>query len=190
MSSSKTAKLGLNQWQRSDFLIMDDFNADNAKLDAAVGAMPWWKLREVTTAATAAQVDIDLTGIDLSQYWDVIVYARLKCAYVYLRINNLGSGHYTYGDTNGGFSGGNLQLFNIGVSDGSMISMLHLQEYKGSAACWLTGMGDLSSTGPACYYNSAGAVDVPLQSVTSLNLIAANSSTIAAGSKIAIFGLK
>ena len=40
MSSSKTSNIGLNQWQRSDFFVMDDFNADNQKIDAALGRWP------------------------------------------------------------------------------------------------------------------------------------------------------
>lgn len=39
-STGKTANLGLNQWARTDGVCMDDFNADNALLDAAVALKP------------------------------------------------------------------------------------------------------------------------------------------------------
>lgn len=38
MSTNKTENLGLNQWVRSDPFRMEDFNEDNAKIDAAVAA--------------------------------------------------------------------------------------------------------------------------------------------------------
>ena len=37
---TKTTNYQLNQWAKSDRIRMDDFNADNAKIDAALGAMP------------------------------------------------------------------------------------------------------------------------------------------------------
>ena len=36
---TKTTDYQLNQWAKSDLLMMDDFNADNAKIDAALGAL-------------------------------------------------------------------------------------------------------------------------------------------------------
>ena len=35
---TKTTNYQLNQWAKSDRLMMDDFNADNAKIDAALKA--------------------------------------------------------------------------------------------------------------------------------------------------------
>jgi hypothetical protein len=185
MSSSKTAKLGLNQWQRSDFLIMDDFNADNAKLDAALDAVPWVKLLDVTTAASAAQVDIDLSGIDLTGYMDVLVCARLKNSSVYIRVNGLGSGSYSY---NGSNSADYMQLL-YGESDGSMTERIHLTDYGSSAACWLQGLNTGSSVGAGCSYNSAGTAHISLAAVTALNFVA-SSGAIGAGSRLVIYGMK
>ena len=42
----KTANYGLNQWEKTDRIQMEDFNADNAKIEAAILA--------AITAATAA----------------------------------------------------------------------------------------------------------------------------------------
>ena len=36
---NKTANYQLNQWAKSDRVLMEDFNADNAKLDAALAAL-------------------------------------------------------------------------------------------------------------------------------------------------------
>ena len=37
---TKTTNYQLNQWAKSDRIRMDDFNADNAKIDAALGTIP------------------------------------------------------------------------------------------------------------------------------------------------------
>jgi hypothetical protein len=99
-SSNKTSHLALNQWQRTDPVVMDDFNADNAKLDAAIGGMkmPVVKLLEVVTSAAAAAVELDLSGIDLTQYRALEVCSQAVSNivkdnayafdYLYLRINN------------------------------------------------------------------------------------------------------
>ena len=39
MPSSQTPNYNLNQWSRDDRVLMEDFNADNAKLDAAIKAV-------------------------------------------------------------------------------------------------------------------------------------------------------
>ena len=47
---TKTTNYQLNQWAKSDRVMMDDFNADNAKIDAALKANA-----DAITAAAAAQ---------------------------------------------------------------------------------------------------------------------------------------
>ena len=37
---TKTTNYQLNQWAKSDRIMMDDFNSDNAKIDAALGTIP------------------------------------------------------------------------------------------------------------------------------------------------------
>ena len=38
MPTNHTPNYALNQWERDDRILMDDFNADNAKIDAAIKA--------------------------------------------------------------------------------------------------------------------------------------------------------
>ena len=38
MPTNKTPHYSLSQWERDDRILMEDFNADNAKIDAALGA--------------------------------------------------------------------------------------------------------------------------------------------------------
>ncbi len=49
---TKTTNYQLNQWAKSDLVMMDDFNADNAKIDAALKANA-----DAITAAAAAQTN-------------------------------------------------------------------------------------------------------------------------------------
>ena len=39
MPSNQTPNYALNQWERDDRILMEDFNADNAKIDAAIKAV-------------------------------------------------------------------------------------------------------------------------------------------------------
>jgi len=104
-STNKTANLQLNQWVLTDPLLMEDMNEDNRKLDAAVGASPYVKLMDITSAANAQQIDLDFSGIDLKKYAMVQVYAyNLKftpfntATYLYAKLNNGGASLRTVPD--------------------------------------------------------------------------------------------
>ncbi len=115
-SQSKTPNLQLNQWAASDPVVRTDFNADNARIDAAVGGIkiPVVKLMEVTTAQNAASVELNFTGVDLSEYrgMDIIINAcgvqlgtntnAYYYDYLYTRVNKDASAGCCYNpsDTN------------------------------------------------------------------------------------------
>lgn len=78
MASNQTANYGLNQWAGSDRFLREEFNADNAKVDEALYEMSVRRttlLKTVTADAAAQQLDVDLSGIDLTQYSQL----RLVC---------------------------------------------------------------------------------------------------------------
>ena len=68
MSSGKTAALGLNQWVLSDQFLMEEFNEDNRRVDAAVAPLSLVKLGEVVTSQSCQQIDLDVSGIDWEKY--------------------------------------------------------------------------------------------------------------------------
>lgn len=85
----KTANYQLSQWEPSDRILREDFNADNAKVDAALAktaaaadrvdsaiaaAAPLVKLLDITTTSTVQQIDLDLSGIRLADYQEVIFF--------------------------------------------------------------------------------------------------------------------
>ena len=119
---TKTEHYQLNQWEASDQVRRTDFNADNAKIEAALaglesgkaesasvnaainqlqaavaakadsasvtssvntltaqveevaGDLRQVKLLEYTTPSSASQINLNLSGIDLSQYLELIIY--------------------------------------------------------------------------------------------------------------------
>jgi len=93
-----TKHLDLKQWELEDFILMEDFNADNQKVDAAFGAMQQAQqqaaeqlqqmqnglaLQKLGSAVGGAdRMVIDLSGVDLSQY------SRL---YLHIQCHNLNS---------------------------------------------------------------------------------------------------
>ena len=117
----QTSQFHLNQWELTDRIRMEDFNGDNQKLEtalaslaaadaaeqqartaqdaairreaaAAAEAVPLVKLLEVPVTQEAAQVDVDVSQIDFTQYTEVWIVPILSTAYhyIYLRCNNIG----------------------------------------------------------------------------------------------------
>lgn len=103
----QTTNIGLHQWAAEDPVLRTDFNADFAKIDRAVGAIPLTKLKEVVTTQDAQQLDVDVSDIDFDLYDEVIVYAELVntkddsnvSPYCAVRIN--GDSESNYGSTSG-----------------------------------------------------------------------------------------
>ena len=69
---NKTANFQLNQWEKTDRILMDDFNADNAKIDAAMLGKKL--LLDYTTEEEALTVEVPLTGVD----WGSCAVAVIK----------------------------------------------------------------------------------------------------------------
>ena len=91
---TKTTNYQLNQWAKPDRVMMDDFNADNAKIDAALKANAdaiaaettarvagdaLVKLKEITVTSEIAQIDMDFSDIDLRSFSKLIIRPALAC---------------------------------------------------------------------------------------------------------------
>ena len=69
MPSNFTKNYSLSQWERSDKVLMDDFNADNAKIDAALAFHPSAELIcSVTVEEETTQLELDISQVDWSRY--------------------------------------------------------------------------------------------------------------------------
>ena len=72
----ETGNYQLKQWEKTDRIQMEDFNADNAKIEAALAALqtekadqadlPWVKIGEATLTESAQQVSVNVP--DVEQY--------------------------------------------------------------------------------------------------------------------------
>lgn len=58
MASNHTEHYGLNQWERTDKVIMEDFNEDNAKIDAAIKAEADARAAELAAQAGALEAEV------------------------------------------------------------------------------------------------------------------------------------
>ena len=92
----KTANYQLNQWDPGDRILREEFNADNARIDAAIAAVKagnyYELLADVTTAQSCMQLDLDLSEIDFTRYSQLIVHPVLYSDTVhvgYIRLNGI-----------------------------------------------------------------------------------------------------
>jgi hypothetical protein len=97
----KTTNYQLNQWDETDRILREDFNADNAKIDAAIAEAKnrggYIKLKEFTTAASAARIDLDVSDIDFSQWQKICMDVHLLGnGGVKVRLSESGSLEYQY----------------------------------------------------------------------------------------------
>ena len=75
---TKTTNYQLNQWEKTDRILMDDFNADNQKLEAALGAIgSYEELEEKTLENSANTISFDLSKLDWSKWQFIGVKAEV-----------------------------------------------------------------------------------------------------------------
>lgn len=74
----KTKNYGLNHWDETDRILREDFNTDNAKIDAALLQNPIVKLREIVTTSNASQVDIDISDFDWNTFRRLLILTDMS----------------------------------------------------------------------------------------------------------------
>lgn len=119
-ASGTTEHYGLSQWAEDDLILRQDFNHDNAAIDAALHAqqtaataainaleesVPLVRLASQTLTAAAASISISLSGITLSNFQELqLVFSPLLCpsyTKVKVRFNGDGGNNYlNYSDSN------------------------------------------------------------------------------------------
>ena len=103
-----TQNYQLNQWEASDRVLREDFNSDNAKIDAAIAeakaACPYVRLLDLTTEENLTRIDLSLAGIDAGDFYRFDLYVTPAqtgegwANALYLRVNERSSG-YLYGNS-------------------------------------------------------------------------------------------
>jgi|GEM_PF-942602 len=132
---NQTEHYKLSQWEKTDRIMMDDFNRDNANIETALGAAfaavtaetaartadvavltaksPFVKLREIVTTQSAAQVNLDLSDINFAD-WQVLWLdvAILGTWAGFLRPNGTtDASYYQLGSTSGPISNNGLTVY-------------------------------------------------------------------------------
>lgn len=178
-STNKTANLGLNQWVLTDPFNMADFNADNAAIDAAVGANPMVKLMDVTLATAANAVELALTGIDLTKYSHLqLFWQNTGGAWLYLRLNN-SSGNYSYYDYIGNTqSAGTYCYFSYG--NGAHINLCSNNTY----------VVPVCPSGKFTMFPSTAILPSALQTVNLIKDVSTSTNLFPVGTRFVLLGVK
>lgn len=144
------------------------------------------KLREITTTAAATQVDVDLGGIDLNAYWEIIIVPRLSTGddRISIRANGIHGRLYMGNGTSDCF--GILRSF----ADGGY-AVCRLYAYGNSVACRVQAEGWTSSGGMSL----AGGATLPptslaVSALRTLNFVSSSGGAISAGGKFNIYGVR
>ena len=73
----KTENFELNQWEKADRILMEDFNNDNAKIDAAMAAqskrLGLELIQSKTVETTFRAADVNLSEISWSEWKTIII---------------------------------------------------------------------------------------------------------------------
>ena len=191
MASNHTTNYQLNQWAKPDRVMMDDFNTDNAKIDAALkanadaiaetaAAFPLVKIKEVTLGADTAQWDIDVSDINIAQYAFLLCFPALcasKGAHI-LYDNLSGSSDY--------YSSGNpkANAGSVFAQGRSRIDIQYADSHLFTTARRMTSLGIREETFTCSDYSAESG-----EGFQQLNLVS-DSGLLQAGSTVTFYGLK
>lgn len=200
-----TQNYQLNQWEQSDRVLMEDFNSDNQKIEAAlaavrlelaesVAACPVVKLMDITVQEATAQIDLNLEHIDLELYRTLIVelYPSVNSVQntgICIKCNNL-SDIYHQNDT----SSVGLSDFNMGANVQASLMCAHIALMAGG----LVGLPVHSYWNKVdkyhyvdCLDHACGTTAVNKSTLQSLNLVVLGSEKyLSSGTRIILRGVK
>ena len=175
-----TQNYQLSRWEKDDRIMMEDFNADNEAIDAALKAnadavtaleqgVKFIKLGAATTTAAGQSMTVDLSGVDMSQY-----EAMLLLTQAYISASGTRS----------------LVLSLNGTSAGTVISCCDSQ---GVSFLWLLPIGADTVHSFGAFSGAEkiwnGSAAVAWNSIQTLSL-SCSGGTVAAGASCVLYGLK
>ena len=156
-----------------------------AELAARVDAMPFVRLRSITTSTAVNQIDVDMSGIDLRQYAFLLVAPQLFCGESDIQVRVNGEANYWYYRDN---STRNYLVSFISVSEeyNYSLKLMGLGESINAVGEYIGGRGYGGVTYGHMSENS-GSTSSTLQT---LNFLGEDGAVIAAGGKITIYGVR
>ncbi|MDO4750198.1 MAG: hypothetical protein Q4A39_05080 [Eubacteriales bacterium] len=183
-STNKTEKLNLNQWVETDPVLREDFNADNAILDEVISNMPWVRILDVVTTEEAAQLDLDISDIDVSQFTDYYFVCTIVgplsasgSSIGCMRVNGLSSSQY-HG------SSGTMDYLTSCTSQ-HQVKLRHIPNQRVWA---FTQIASLSSSSTSCRSNCY-CTATELSRINSINVCLQSGANIPAGTRLILYGL-
>ena len=204
MASGQTKHYGLNQWQAGDQVLREEFDTDNVKIDAALAALAaeaaataranlFIRLAHISLGQDVPQIDLDLSGWDLTQYQALILYGSLVMAsadgVAALLCNGITDG-YGMGDSGGTTNRLTTLLGGTAGCPGSHVSHLNL----GPDTICCTSKGGRWKEGE---YGALTVSDTSIRmapaQLHTLNLVGWGRwerADILAGSRFSLYGLK
>ena len=186
---TKTEHYQLNQWEPTDRVLREDFNADNRKIEAALAAVPPVKLLELVTESDQKQIDISLSEYSPEPYAALKLYICAKVSNLQVRINNRTS---YYGASN--FGGAEGQINVLATSAGAsrpawMHGELTLLFSPAEENNWL--ISALLLSGNASEVDGSRGTCVLSGALQTLNLLSGDSANpIPAGSRFRLYGIR
>ena len=162
---------------------MEDFNADNTKIDAAIRAagQNFIKLREIVTTESANIVNVSLSGIDWSEYGIVLFSCNMAGNGLgKFRPNGWNTTAYyrRIGDLNDSPSNGGVGIYYMGYP--TTLTLYPCHENSNLLSGTFCG-----------YFGGSGYLALPYSSFSSMSFSGADSgSSHAAGTRITIWGVK
>lgn len=178
---TKTTNYQLNQWEKTDRIMMEDFNTDNAKIDAAIAGRlgPAEIIKTIAIPQAAPYVKVDLSDMDWDK-WDMVVihydryisFSKEIYTRVFAKDGNSVTNFGNYGTTGIGYlySGKALPLFTF---------FFPLRDKTRKVV-------SLSVAGSA----STGMVDMPFADIKDFEISLASGITLTANSNITVWGLR
>ena len=149
MANAQTEHYGLNQWSPEDPVLREEFNRDNANLDAAIQAATKWEtLTSITLTQAQSQIELDLSDLDLSSFLMLTVVGQFQvsstCGTI-VRLNRETGSSYVTSSSSGASQSFANKLISCSCDD-ERLCALHM---------WLAGLTPLPGVGTS-WYNILG----------------------------------
>lgn len=185
MPSNYTEHYNLSQWERADKVQMEDFNADNARIDAAFLNHPSAELiLSETVAEEKLAIEWDVSDIDWDRYLMVILFAESKTSNGFQFFFNAGLAECVSIYSNGGIDHhGVLGYTNATNHMGMIIPVL----YNGSHPQIAVGAGYSVSSFMGAL--TGGGASAPLSECKTLSTRRTN-GLLQPGDKVEFWGVK
>lgn len=205
MSTGKTENYNLNQWDRSDLFLMEEFNADNAAIDAALAQCALVKLKTITLTEDTTKLSVDLSDLSLDSFRELhfsinACHNGTGLKTLHMTLNDISEEEsYLYADMTTGNSFSTSATMpvgpltrNFGGCQSGLKLELALFDHGISYHC--TGIAEYS-TASSGYTNYAGTLGMenfltPNQLTSVEFLFAGSSAKLVSGSAVTIYGLR